>query len=349
MRIQNGLLYALSLVCFGTHAMGGRRSSTPNGDIFTAFEIPDALCGDGSPYSIYVREGNPEKVLLHFEGGGACWSGQTCFGPIPFTDLHDTPGIFKNAYLGKHIGENPFQEYTYVYLPYCTGDMHSGSHKARYKNQTVLHYGRENFTRALAWIEENKNALVSRADDVVLYGESAGALGVLLNMDQISPVVKPQANKTALIDSAGLHFNDDVWKRFTPAYLKDLDRSLNANAILRSSTSGNLAPQMKEFCDANSDWKVGFTQSTQDIVMSAVFGKLTPIEHYFRVLGKNGLNKTLRDPNDNCSSWIPDSAKHMFSINKNGWEKETWDGVSNAQFTTDLINSRLLDQHLSHH
>jgi hypothetical protein len=350
MRIQSVLVSALFFSSLQAQAMGGRKSPTPNGDVFEQIVIPDALCGDGTPYSIYVRKGDPAKVLLHFEGGGACWSKGSCFGKVKFTSLHDSPGIYKNKYLGSHVGDTTFQDHTYVYLPYCTGDMHGGSHKAAYTPKNIVyHFGRSNFTKALAWLEENTNRIVERADDVILYGESAGALGVIMNLDQVAAIAGPQANKVALIDSPGLHFNDSIWNRFDSDYLNDIDRSLASNSMKREANSGILAPQMRNFCDANPSWKVGVTQSTQDMVMSALFGKLTPIQHYFRVLGKSGIHQSLWDPSDNCSSWVPDTTKHVFSIEKSGWKKETWDGVSNADYTRDLVQSPLMAQHPSHH
>jgi hypothetical protein len=35
---------------------------------------------DGSPYRFYVSPGDPKKVVLDFQGGGACWDAATC-GP----------------------------------------------------------------------------------------------------------------------------------------------------------------------------------------------------------------------------------------------------------------------------
>lgn len=344
----------LSLLCLSSlvadaEELAARRRN-PNGDVFDKIAIPDAVCGNGTQYNVYIRRGNPAKVLMHFEGGGACWNRGTCFGKVRFTALEDSPGIHKTTYLGNHIGTNPFQEYTYVYMPYCTGDMHGGKHVATYgKNKRVHHVGRQNVTKALAYVEKTQEQLVSRADDLMLYGESAGALGVMFNLDQVAAISKPNANKTAFIDSPGLHFNDNIWDRFSPEYLKDIDEGLAANSMARNGKSGILAPQLKNLCMANPEWKIGVSQSSMDFVMSAVFGKISPMRHYLRVMGKRGLNRSLKDPNDNCSSWIPDTTKHMFSVTKSGWQKKTWNGTRNSEYTTELMNSRLLDLHRSHH
>ena len=38
----------------------------------------DAVCARGTPYSFFVRSGDPKKLLIFFEGGGACWNDATC-------------------------------------------------------------------------------------------------------------------------------------------------------------------------------------------------------------------------------------------------------------------------------
>jgi hypothetical protein len=350
--MRAGTLVTLGILIFSSHqaaALGSKRSATPNGDIFEQITIPNAKCGDGSDYTIYVREGDPAKVLVHMEGGGACWSGKTCFGKVKFTRLAQKPGLFKNKYLGKHLESQPFQDFTYVYVPYCTGDIHAGTHKAQYGRNTVLHYGRNNFTRTLQWIEENKNRLISRADDLVMYGESAGALGIMLNHDQVAELAQPHTRKLALVDSPGLHFDRRIWNRFSEDYLRDLDHGLSENAMRREGPRGILAPQFKALCEANPDWKFGVTQSTLDMIMSTIFGNITAIEHYFRVMGSSGLHQILKDPHDNCSAWIPNTTKHVFTAKSSGWNHRTLDGVSNGEFTRRLYERHLLDPHPSHH
>jgi hypothetical protein len=43
-----------------------------------AVEVPGGVCSDGSPYRLYVSPGDPKKVVLDFQGGGACWDAATC-------------------------------------------------------------------------------------------------------------------------------------------------------------------------------------------------------------------------------------------------------------------------------
>src|SRR5215207_1204863 len=40
----------------------------------------ETICSNGTPYSFFVRPAamQSEKLLIHFQGGGACWFGAIC-------------------------------------------------------------------------------------------------------------------------------------------------------------------------------------------------------------------------------------------------------------------------------
>jgi hypothetical protein len=75
---------------------------------------------------------------------------------------------------------NPFKDWSYVYVPYCTGDIHAGSNTMQYGAHTAKHVGYLNMAAYL-------NRLVPTfptADRVVLSGSSAGGFGAMLNWAQ---------------------------------------------------------------------------------------------------------------------------------------------------------------------
>ena len=47
----------------------------------------DCQCSDGSAFSFWVREANPDKVVFYLQDGGACFSAETC---APGSDLYQT-------------------------------------------------------------------------------------------------------------------------------------------------------------------------------------------------------------------------------------------------------------------
>src|SRR5690606_31915676 len=50
----------------------------PAGAVWTPFELDGCQCSDGSEVTFFRRDADPSKVVLYFEGGGACFSLETC-------------------------------------------------------------------------------------------------------------------------------------------------------------------------------------------------------------------------------------------------------------------------------
>jgi hypothetical protein len=85
----------------------------------------DCQCWDGSEFSFWVREASPKKVVYYLESGGG-FSAETCAPDRGFyktkITARPTSGIFDFA-----DERNPFADYSVVYVPYCTGDVHIGT------------------------------------------------------------------------------------------------------------------------------------------------------------------------------------------------------------------------------
>ncbi|MEI8241333.1 MAG: pectin acetylesterase-family hydrolase, partial [Actinomycetota bacterium] len=103
----------------------------------------DCMCSDGSGFTYFVRKADPNKVLFFLEGGGACFSKDTC-SPDSTTFKHnldgtagmtDTDGIFDFT-----NPQNPFANYSMVFVPYCTGDVHIGNATTDYGDGVVVHH-----------------------------------------------------------------------------------------------------------------------------------------------------------------------------------------------------------------
>ena len=125
----------------------------------------DCHCADGSEFAFWERRADPTKVVLFLDGGGTCGDATTC----AFTGLSaggeaanydwsiwgEDPaqegGIFDFARV-----DNPFLDYTFIYVPSCTGDVHLGDATRDYSPElTVEHNGFVNGTAALNYIDEH--------------------------------------------------------------------------------------------------------------------------------------------------------------------------------------------------
>ena len=139
-------------------------------------------CSDGSPYKFWVRQGNPEKLMVYLQGGGACWFRENCDPQMQPTYTMSIPANFQpwefGAFNTKNP-DNPFADYSVVYAPYCTGDVHLGAKDTIYdpveegqKALTIHHQGRTNMQAVLDWTY----AHVPNPEQIFVTGSSAGAI-----------------------------------------------------------------------------------------------------------------------------------------------------------------------------
>lgn len=190
-------------------------SSTSTGTKITPWETVTAPstceCSDGSPYEFYVRKANPKKVLFFLQGGGACFDATSCApGSSRFaTKISDGTRALAQAGAGTGIFEyinveNPLKDYSVVYAPYCTGDVHLGTVTHDYGNGVVVeHKGNINAKTALAEVHKR----FPDAEDIVVAGESAGSIPTPLYAGELSDSY-PDAKITVFADGSGGYPND---------------------------------------------------------------------------------------------------------------------------------------------
>jgi Pectinacetylesterase len=180
-------------------------------DEWTSFgEDSGAVCADGSPVHYLERAADPTRVVLYFEGGGACFSAATCAfdGPaksyISSSDatpdlLAGRPGMFD-----FDRPDNPLADFSFVYVPYCTGDVHLGNKEATYSDDLVVeHRGYPNGLIALDHLAE----AYPDAEEVVVAGSSGGSVPTPLFAGLAADRL-PDARIVSLADSSGA-FPDD--------------------------------------------------------------------------------------------------------------------------------------------
>jgi Pectinacetylesterase len=165
----------------------------------------ECRCSDGSQYSFWMRRASPVKVLLYLQGGGACFSPRTCapdrglYDPTVSTEDDDPAG--QSGIFDFADRRNPFADYSVVYVPYCTADVHLGDAVTTYTaGLTVHHKGYANGTAALAKLV----ATFPNATDVVVAGESAGSVAAPLYGGLVADRL-PAAKVTVLADGSGTY------------------------------------------------------------------------------------------------------------------------------------------------
>jgi hypothetical protein len=137
-----------------------------------------AVCSDGSPWKFYVATGDPKKVVVDFQGGGACWDEASCnpqanlfTRTVQAEELEYAQGIYNRA-----SSANPFKGWSHVFVPYCTGDIHWGNVTRQYGNLKIEHQGAVNAKAALDYVYKN----YTNPSNVFVTGCSAGAYGSVI-------------------------------------------------------------------------------------------------------------------------------------------------------------------------
>lgn len=171
----------------------------PARGVTTKVVLPSAewgtRCGDGSDYAFRVRlapDGHPvENVVVHLEGGGVCIAGSDCASRPADLFEASSDEMPDAGILSSTAATNPFRDWTKVFLPYCTQDVHAGGGVASvFPEITVHRHGAVDVRAAMTWLRDAiwatldaEDARGFRADipRMVFGGSSAGGYGAIYN------------------------------------------------------------------------------------------------------------------------------------------------------------------------
>jgi len=162
----------------------------PDGDYPLGIRPDGPVCIAGTDYSVFTRQGDPKKLLIFLQGGGACWQG--FYNCNVTADVQSPPadGPFPGVF-DPTMPNNPFADYSVVYMPYCDGSTFGGDNdvddaawQAYIEGELGLPPGAGPPTRhhrglrnASAGMDVAKE-MFPRAKQITVMGHSAGGVGV---------------------------------------------------------------------------------------------------------------------------------------------------------------------------
>lgn len=167
------------------------RSST---GVWEKIEIPGTVCSNGSQYKFWVNySGTSNNVLVMFEPGGACWDWEGCSGRGGIRGAANPNGLdddhmitWNLAYPAFDRGHpmNPTADWNYVFIPYCTADVHTGNNVITYVNPNdstdeleFHHAGHTNMLAVVDWLDQTFTDIPR----MMAAGCSAGGAGSVVN------------------------------------------------------------------------------------------------------------------------------------------------------------------------
>jgi len=231
-------------------ACGGDGISNPIRDQYGTWEKIEpagAVCGNGSQYKFFANFSNTtDDLVIVFEPGGACWDYPSCTGaegirgaanPDGIPDDHWELAPFISPFLQPDDPTSPTGAWNKVYVPYCTGDVHTGNNVITYTDPTGMgpdvtfhHSGHADVQQVVQWIDAN----FTHVPHMLVTGCSAGGAGAITNYHFLRNGVHA-AERSYLIDDSGPIFPSGGFSQ--PLHEK-IRESWDVDSILTSLPAG---------------------------------------------------------------------------------------------------------------
>lgn len=215
------------------------------------------ICQRGTDYNFFVKRGTVNKLVMYYQGGGACWDYFTCEVAHTSDESVNVAGG-DNPNVGGHVGlddatnpNNPFKDWSIVFVPYCSGDVHLGDADADYSDGGsnsvhIQHHGFANAKVAEKWAREH----FVNPDQIFVTGSSAGGYGALLHGAWLHRVY-PASDFNVLADAANGIITEDFRTQNFPSWGVDNNLPPNLPTVTTltvpetTAAAANAYPQSK--------------------------------------------------------------------------------------------------------
>jgi hypothetical protein len=200
------------------------QGSNPNKAVFHLLPstvYPLALCNDGSAGGYILRAGvgaGTSRWIIMLQAGGHCNSAHSCAARRQYDIANGGPRITGTGYLQKHpkaarlVGGltspsptvNPdFYDANVAEIQYCSSDIYSGAVTGTppFDGNTISSWtfqGRAIVLASIADLIATQN--LAAAAQILLYGSSAGAVGVISDTRDIIPLLPPASRNVFVAD-----------------------------------------------------------------------------------------------------------------------------------------------------
>lgn len=231
-----GLPLFLALLAFLLLTFGIKRPTRVQDYLKTDFNrwnrielTGNVVSSDGSDYYLLTKKGKGSNIVIYFSGGGANWNAETAASPMTFSSILKGEGryfsnipFYKLSLMGgildENNPENPFNDWTIVYIPYSTGDFHIGNSRLTYEKANgrsfeVIHNGQNNVRATLEWVTQN----LAAPEKLFIAGESAGGFGAAFWAPTITDLYPDSriylyTDSSCLVSDQWPSIIDNVWK-----------------------------------------------------------------------------------------------------------------------------------------
>jgi hypothetical protein len=303
-------------------------------------DFPGARCRDGSATGIGVRYGSGPGLVVFFEGGGACFNALTCGSNPASYDGNNFNGS-NNGIFDKDNPDNAVADWSFVYVPYCTGDVHAGARPDGTLPDVPGTFQFVGYLNVEQYLERIVPTFIGEVDQVLVTGVSAGGFGAAFNYDRIADAF-PNKPVTLLDDSgppmADAYMASCLQKKWRDAW--GLDDSIPKECTdCFPADGGGIVNLGVYLANKHKDQQLALISSLGDNTIRFFFGfGNDDCKALFPSTSVDKYTEGLRDLRDN---WLNEPADTWGSFYLAG-EQHTWIG-GNSYTTAQSKGVKLID------
>lgn len=244
-------------------------------ETWTWVPFEEARCMNDTPTGIGVNlVPDAPGVVIYLEGGGACYNAFTCAGVAhqdgfdentldSFVGDYGSRGIFNRA-----DTDNPFAGWSFVFVPYCTGDIHAGAAPDGFEGRMQVGY------LNMGHYLERLVPTFQQVDTVVLTGSSAGGYGASFNYDRVQKAFG--GVPVHLLNDSGPTLSDDYLGACLQEQLRELwnlNETLPADCTeCFNADGGGLSNAATFIAEKYPDRRFGLISSLEDGTIRLFYG-----------------------------------------------------------------------------
>jgi hypothetical protein len=317
----------------GLEPLTGSTQTIDNGAWKVYYYDPSspARCLNGSQYMVSFHQGNPQKVMLYLEGGGACWDYNSCYNSIMAKTTANPVQI--GGILDTTNAANPFSDYSIIYASYCDGSVWSGDNDAAFTNTTTgatvttYFHGLANLSAAITLMKQN----FINPEKIVVAGSSAGGYGTFMGYF-VTRTQYPFTTLNVLNDSGVGLFNPSQTTLF-----QNILTTWNIKKIIPPD-----CPKCNQQMSYLADWAMnhdqnvnfGFLSYYNDVVIGSIFLQMNTADFKNLLLSVTG--EIHKDHPNRFQRFFVDGSMHTM-LELPSYYTMQISGTTMTQWTADMV------------
>lgn len=326
---------------------------TADPNVWTYVPFEGSSCMNQTSFGIGVNL-NPDSdnVVVYFQGGNLCFDFLSCIvvaNPDGFSAATLNPSVnaLNNGIFARDDAANPVADWNFVFVPYCSGDLHAGNIRDSYRGNDYLGYS--NTTQFLGRIVPTFES----SNKVLITGSSAGGFGAMANFGQAVDAwgSRGSAAKLYLLDDAG----PPMTTTYMPAcFQNNVRTTFGINSIplfddcpeCTDTEGGGLVNVLPFWAERYPDLRMAMLSSTGDSVIrnfysygnSPMCNRPTnqPAEDY--EAGLIEARDEILSGNDNFKYFLKRGEFHTFLGARFDSDRATVSGTTLSDFLSEFLN-----------